>query len=988
MEDDTRQMPEPPGDTLAGMDTVPVDVDALFSGTDTQEQTTPIRPENLELTADDLLSSLTRKPQDKYKFRRSIGQGGMKVVIQVKDRDTTRDIAMAMLPNAGNRPKEEILRFIEEARITASLEHPNIVPVHDIGVDNYGSPYFTMKLIRGETLASVLRKLHDGDPEYLENYPLDKLLRIFLKVCNGVAFAHSKGVLHLDLKPENVQLGDYGEVILMDWGLARLVSVPEQNTDAAPDPAIPWTDNRTCDGVRKGTPGYMAPEQAAGKNSQKSFRTDVYSLGAILYSILTYCNPLEGNDVKKLLAATVRGAIVPPSQRVPGRLIPAGLEAVVLKAMALQPEKRYSGAKELRNEVLAYLSGHATHAERATWMKKAFLLMRRHRITSIAVAVALLLGLGTGIYAAIDYDLQHGDWISVYDADFRKEDLSESFSCYDAYLKEERKIWTRTPDGLKVQPGEWLWLTDPKIKENVRVVMAFSTTSSGGGIDICINARRLPVRTWRDFPCGYGARISGTANGMDQILKNESQSSAPEMISASPAGTDRSGKRIHTVEFIRRSDRLSLKIDGMEISATDLFPFAGRDYASIGVRSFDSSIRIRSLRVCRLTLPQKSSPVVAGDSLVETRHFADAIEKYLTIADDYVRGPVAEEALAKAYVTAASHVSDPQKRSQILIGVKRRIASRFNTFAYRTKLLEIDALMLWKDENYKSSLSIVNDILSRSPNSGIMKSILQLPHTRLPEYLLPEFLDLVARTRDLTRLNLSSYGIRNLAPLAGMRLTYLNCSGNNLSALTGLEGMPLEYLDCSENRIASLEPLRGMPLKVVACQINQISDLSPLDTATLKDLNCAWNLIRSLDSLRSVSLERLVCRGNGIENLAPLRGMPLKNLDAGMNPLDSLAVLKELPLEWLLLDATPVESLESLRRMPLRLLSIANCSNIKDFSPLLGLHALEVLIIPRGMDASILAELRRRSGLVILNAGENDAYGDPDGYLSRSPRKE
>ena len=984
MEDDTRQMPEPPGDTLTGIDTVPVDVDGLFAATESQERTTPICPESLELTADDLLSSLTRKPQDKYKFRKSIGQGGMKVVIQVKDRDTTRDIAMAMLPDARNRPKEEILRFIEEARITASLEHPNIVPVHDIGVDNYGSPYFTMKLIRGETLASVLHKLHDGDPEYLENYPLDKLLRIFLKICNGVAFAHSKGVLHLDLKPENVQLGDYGEVILMDWGLARLVSVPESDSEEPADSAIAWVENQTSDGVRKGTPGYMAPEQAAGKNSQKSFRTDVYSLGAILYSILTYCNPLEGDDVKKLLAATIRGAIVPPSRRTPDRPIPAGLEAVVLKAMDVQPERRYASAKELRNEVLAFLSGHATHAERATWVKKAFLMMKRHSITSIAVAVAILLGLGTGIYAAIDYDLQHGDWISVYDADFLKEDPSGNFTFYDAALKEKTKPWVRTADGLRVQPGEWLWLTDPRIRENVRVEMSYSSTASEGGVDLCINARLLPVRTWRDFPRGYGARISGTGSGMDQILKNESQSTTPEMISAAPADLRRTRRKVHTVEFIRRNDRLTLKTDGgAEITAVDLFPFAGRDYASIGIRAFDSSLRIRSLKVSRLTLPLKASPVVAGDSLVETRHFADAIEKYLTIADDYVRGPVAEEALAKAYVTAASHVNDPQKRSQILIGVKRRIASRFNTFAYRTKILEIDALMLWKDGNYKSSLSIVHDILARSPNSGIMKSILQLPHVRLPEYLLPEFLDLVARTRDLTRLNLSNYGIRNLSPLAGMRLTYLDCSRNRLTALTGVEGMPLEYLDCSGNRIGSLEPLRGMPLKVLACQSNQISDLSPVQTATLKDLNCAWNLIRSLDSLRNVGLERLVCRGNGIESLRPLAGMPLKKLDAGMNPVESLENLRELPLEWLLLDALPVESLEALRHLPLRILSIAGCAKIRDFSPLLDLHGLEILIVPRQMESSVLPLLRNRPGVVVLNDGEIGGYDETDAYPSR-----
>lgn len=982
-----QQMPEPPGDTLSGMETVHIDVDGLFAGSDTQRQTAPIRLENLELTADDVLSTLTRKPQDKYKFRKSIGQGGMKVVIQVKDRDTTRDIAMAMLPDAQSRPKQEILRFIEEARITASLEHPNIVPVHDIGVDDYGSPYFTMKLIRGETLASVLRKLHDGDPDYLENYSLDKLLRIFLKICNGVAFAHSKGVLHLDLKPENVQLGDYGEVILMDWGLAKLVSMPEKDSSAPLNTTLVFQDHKTGDGIRKGTPGYMAPEQAAGKNSQKSFRTDVYALGAILYSLLTYCNPLEGDDVRELLIATIKGAVVPPSRRTPERVIPAGIEAVVQKAMAVNPADRYAGAKELRNEVLAFLSGYATHAERATLLKKAFLLMRRHRITSIAIAVALLLGLGTGIYAAVDYNNQHGDWISVYDADFTDKEVPlDNFSFYDAYLKQKVQPWTRTVSGLKARRGEWLWLTDPNIKENVRVVLEFSASGTEGGLDICINARRQPMKEWHNFPQGYGAQTTGTLNGMDQILKNESPSSSPEMISASLA-QHRPGKNSHTVEFTRRNDRLTLKIDRTVISAVDLFPFAGRDFASIGIRSFDSSIRIQSLKVYRLALPLKASPVVAGDSLVETRHFADAIEKYITIADDYVRGPVAEEALAKAYITAASHVADPQERSQILIGIKRRIASRFTTFAYQTKILEIDALMLWKDGNFKSSLSIVNDILLRNPNSSIMKSILQQPHVKLPDYLLPEFMGLIARTKDLTRLNLASYGIRDLTPFAGMKLTYLDCSNNELTALTGLEGMPLEYLDCSENKISSLESLRGLPLKTLACQVNQISDLSPLDSFSLRDLNCAWNVIRKLDSLRNFALERLACRGNGIETLEPLRGMPLKRLDAGMNPVESLEPLKDLPLEWLRLDATPVESLEPLRGMPLSLLSIANCSKIKDFSPILSMQNLELLAVPDQIDESVLTAVRELPGILIFNSEQDGKFNDSEGYLFRNPAK-
>ena len=495
------------------------------------------------------------------------------------------------------------------------------------------------------------------------------------------------------------------------------------------------------------------------------------------------------------------------------------------------------------------------------------------------------------------------------------------------------------------------------------------------------------MKEWHGFPQGYGAQTAGTLNGMDQILKSETPSSAPEMISVSMARKFRPGENRHTIEFTRRNERLSLKIDRTEISAMDLFPFVGREFASVGIRSFDSSIHIRSLRVSRLALPLKASPVVAGDSLVETRHFADAIEKYIMIADDYVRGPVAEEALAKAYVTAASHVDDPQTRSQILIGIKRRIASRFATFAYQTKILEIDALMLWKDGNYKSSLSIVNDILLRSPNSGIMKNILQQPHVKLPEYLLPEFMGLIARTRDLTRLNLSNYGVRDLTSLAGMKLTYLNCSGNELSALSGLEGMPLEYLDCSENHISSLEPLRGIPLKTLACQINQISDLSPLTASSLRDLNCAWNLIPGLEALRNFSLERLSCRGNSVESLEPLRGMPLKRLDAGMNPVEKLEPLKELPLEWLRLDATPIVSLEPLRDQPLSLLSIANCSRIKDFSPLLTLRALELIAVPDQIPESVLSRLRERSGLLIFNSEQDVKYSDTEGYLFRNPAK-
>ena len=969
-ESKTPEIPEPPSDTISGMETVHIDIEGLYRNTEA-DPGAPLDLKNLEIDSGDVLSTLTRKPPEKYKFRKSIGHGGMKVVIQVKDRDTTRDIAMALLPDAQSRPRRDIIRFIEEARITASLEHPNIVPVHDIGVDTHGSPYFTMKLIKGENLASVIRKLHDGDPEYLENYTLDKLLLVFIKICNGVAFAHSKGVLHLDLKPENIQLGDFGEVIIMDWGLAKVITEKEPDATAPPEMDFPVLENRTGDGIRKGTPGYMAPEQAAGKNSEKDFRTDVYSLGAILYSMLTFLNPLQGKTLKEMLAETINGIIVPPSKRAPDRIIPSSLEAVVMKAMAVKPADRYQGAKELRNDVLAFLSGHATHAERATPLKKALLFTRRHRISVLSVSVTLFLLLLTGLYAMLEFSRQHGDWISAFERDFTVPGTSlDGIAFYDGTLSRRIPAWTLSSAGLKMHRGEWLWLTDTKIKENVKIILEVFSASPGNAFEVCLNSRFEPLPAWWRLPGGYSFHTSGYRGSMDLIYKNE-KGNVPEIISGAASRIENGA--VNRIEIERVNEKLSVTVNGHELSAVDLFPLTGREYEQIGLRSFGSASVLCSIRVFRLALPEKASPVIAGDALVETRHFEDAIDKYLTIADDYVRGPVAEEALAKAYATAAGSVKDEQKRSQILIGIKRRIASRFTAFAYREKILEIDALMLWRSGNYRASLSIVNDIFKRNPNTGIVKNILQLPHRRLPDYVIPELMRNIVRTKDITRLNLSGYGIGDLTPLSGMKLVYLDCSDNNLTSLAGLDGMPLEVLGCSGNRITSLEPLRGLPLQTLFCQENLISDLSPLDSGSLVDLNCSWNRLSSLESLKGFALDRLLCRGNGIVSLEPLRGMPLQRLDAGLNPIVSLEPLRGMPLEFLRLDGTSISDLSPLRGMPLAVLGLYNCKKLRDISPLLELSTLEVLSISEDMEG--IRRLKTMPGLILISSEQSLPFG-------------
>lgn len=358
---------------------------------------------------DSVIKELTPKPSGKYKFIRSVGFGGMKAVIQVKDRDTTRNVAMAIIPDAADRPQSDINRFVQEARITARLEHPNIVPIHDIGADVNGAPYFTMKLLRGRTLAAILRKMRDDDYKTLKEFDLPLLLRIYVKILNGAAFAHSKKIIHLDLKPDNIHVGDFGEVLILDWGLARFIGVAEDIDDNYDGEMITFpgtsaSSHLTLDGVTKGTPGYMAPEQAAGKNRLKDERTDIYALGAILYALLTFESPLSGRPVNEMISETIQGNISFPDAENQKRQIPAALQAVVLKAMGRNPEERYQSVDELREDIFAFLGGFAPKAEAASSLKKTYLFVNRNWLATLFLITLLLLILACSWLALLYYE--------------------------------------------------------------------------------------------------------------------------------------------------------------------------------------------------------------------------------------------------------------------------------------------------------------------------------------------------------------------------------------------------------------------------------------------------------------------------------------------------------------------------------------------------------------------------------------------------------
>ena len=356
---------------------------------------------------DDLMDG---NPAVRYTPHRKLNQGGMKAIWEVDDHRTARKVAMALIQDSRIASEEDIDSFLYEARLTANLQHPNIIPIYDIAVDENGNPYFTMKALKGETLGEIIGKLREGDSAYAKRYTRTRLLGIFLKVCNAIGYAHSKGVIHLDLKPSNIIVGDFGDVHVLDWGLSTLIT----HLDDCKGESVSWhsiddvslengqtltryleTNARRRHAVG-GTPGYMSPEQAQGVPSAINFQTDVYMLGAMLYELLTYHCPIVGDTVRDVLRKTVRGDFPAPAKRAPARRIPPALAAIVLKAMRVDPSERYANVSALIQDIHQYQDGFATSAENPTFLTHTALLIRRHKmaagmITASAAVIAVVL---------------------------------------------------------------------------------------------------------------------------------------------------------------------------------------------------------------------------------------------------------------------------------------------------------------------------------------------------------------------------------------------------------------------------------------------------------------------------------------------------------------------------------------------------------------------------------------------------------------------
>lgn len=376
---------------------------AKLHGPDTSDDaTSPVNPSE----------ATTPSSANRFRILHAHRKGGLGEVLLAHDRQLDRDVAVKQIRSNYRNNTEAQQRFVQEAKVTGRLEHPGVVPVYAMGNWPDGSHYYAMRFIEGDTMKDVIDAYHQSKtPSDGKELQLRELLSRFVDVCNTIEYAHSRKVLHRDIKPSNIMVGPYGETLVVDWGLAKLLddssesSMTEDLANALHAQAKMLGEGSTPTrvGGTVGTPQYMSPEQAAGKIEDMSTKTDVYLLGATLYQILTGKPPHHEDSISRLLKRIQDGILVSPREAY--EAVDPALESICLSAMATQPEDRYSSAIDIAEDVNRWMADQPVAVHRETYAKRVGRWMRHHRTatTTLAVATVLLL-IGGVVGSAIRND--------------------------------------------------------------------------------------------------------------------------------------------------------------------------------------------------------------------------------------------------------------------------------------------------------------------------------------------------------------------------------------------------------------------------------------------------------------------------------------------------------------------------------------------------------------------------------------------------------
>lgn len=394
------------------------------------QRNTTVLPE-VEFDAGEI--QLVPQVRERYDRLKKLGEGGAGEVILLKDNDIYRKVAMKRIKK-DVRNNLQMARFIEEVKTIGQLDHPNIIPIHDVGLDADGQHFFTMKYIQGETLAEIIERLQAGDIEYHIKYTFERRAQIFIEILHAVRFAHERGIIHRDIKPENIMVGEYGEVMVMDWGIAKRIRPnPFEQSEGGltsktaqaledfqvnhalqeePDPGAQRVFE-TQHGAIIGTPAYMSPEQVLADNEQIDERSDIYSLTLLFYEFLNLVHPFErARSLQELLMAVIDGNI-PDSEtlRNPHQgPVPRELSFFLRKGLQNDPADRFANIQLMILELQANLEGRTCVYCPSTFLKRGSNMyghyLDNHRVLGVVLFCIALIFLGLGLWQSVELVLR------------------------------------------------------------------------------------------------------------------------------------------------------------------------------------------------------------------------------------------------------------------------------------------------------------------------------------------------------------------------------------------------------------------------------------------------------------------------------------------------------------------------------------------------------------------------------------------------------
>jgi tetratricopeptide (TPR) repeat protein len=464
---------------------------------------------------------------ERYRMLREHARGGLGEVLVAEDVELHREVAVKRMQAHCEADPDSRRRFLLEAEITGRLEHPGVVPVYGLTQNDDGRSGYAMRLIRGETLDQAIGRFHaqegPGRDPGERSLALRELLGRFVAVCQTVAYAHSRGVLHRDLKPGNIMLGKYGETLVVDWGLAKLIDCGEAAGSAEEETMLldaGSSDSGTRTGAAMGTPDFMSPEQAKGEKKLGP-ASDIYSLGVILYKLLTGKTPLAGGDIEAKLLRLKQGEFARPRQL--HMACPAALEAVCLKAMALWQEDRYGTALDLAGDVERWLADEPVQAWVEPWTVRARRWGRKHRALVVSAAAVLLVMaivsvVGAVVFGRLNRQLETEAATATAVKDYLLHDLLELADA--SKQKEQEATGIKMDSDLKVrdlvlravQRIEGRFPDQPLVEAEIRSTLG-STLIAIGHADLArlqfLRARDLyTARLGPDHPATLGSMHS------------------------------------------------------------------------------------------------------------------------------------------------------------------------------------------------------------------------------------------------------------------------------------------------------------------------------------------------------------------------------------------------------------------------------------------------------------------------------------------------